>query len=88
MYALWALSGHLFDVDSALRAGHDHVLATRSIEGDAEVELLGDIDCRRNQHFPHRVPANVEPEYSFRGGARLVGRAGYETRRRPCLSRR
>ena len=59
---LWPLASDLFDVDTALRARHDHVLTTCAIEGDPEVELLSDVDGGRDQHLAYRVSANVETE--------------------------
>ena len=57
---LWPVASDLFDVDTALRARHDHVLATCAIQGDPEIDLLGDVDGRRDQNLAHDVPANVE----------------------------
>ena len=64
---LWPVASDLLDVDAALRARHDDVLTAGAIEGDPEIELLGDVDGGRDQHLAHRVPANVETE-DRRGG--------------------
>ena len=73
---LGPFASDLFDIDAALRARHDHVLTACAIEGDAKVDLLGDVDGGRDQHLAHDVPANVETEDRRRGLAGLIRGAG------------
>src|SRR5215203_5748992 len=64
---LWPVASDLLDIDAALRARHDDVLTAGAIEGDSEVDLLGDVDGGRDQDLAYNVSANVETE-DRRGG--------------------
>jgi hypothetical protein len=74
--ALGTLSSNLLDVDAAFRAGHDHVLAAGTVQRDAKIELLGDVDRRCDQDLPYRMATNVKAEDAFGRRASFTGRAG------------
>ena len=56
-------SSHLFDFDTALLAGHDDVAASCPVEGDAQIQLAGDVTGRLDENLLNFLPRR----------ARLVG---------------
>ncbi len=53
---LRVLGGDLLDVHAALAGGHDDRLALGAIEGDRDVQLLGDVGGLLDEHLAHELP--------------------------------
>ncbi len=59
---LRGLGGHLFDLHTALAAGHDHHPAGGSVQHRAQVDLLADVGCLVHQHLLDGQPLDVHAQ--------------------------